>query len=134
LCVPSRSAFMTGRHVHEIQRYNNCKVIEGRFPSYGGVLAEQGVHTAYIGSASNLYRDPSRLGFSELLLAHRTDRLLHRSVVRDGVPVPGPRKTEAAHGPVSDRFGADVEYVDRAVEWLHRTAPGLDRPWTVTVN
>jgi len=133
LCVPSRSAFMAGRHVHEIQRYNNCKVIESREPSYGGVLAAQGVHTAYLGSASNLYRDPFHLGFSEMLLVEATLRSLNPAAARRGVH-PGPRRTDTAHGPEPGRFDVDIAYVDRAVEWLHRTAPGLDQPWSITVN
>src|SRR5699024_5264165 len=28
----------------------------------------------------------------------------------------------------------DIGYVDRAVDWVRHTAPGLDRPWTITVN
>lgn len=134
LCVPSRSAFMTGRYVHEIQRYNNCKVIEARDPGYGAVLAEQGVHTAYIGGASNLYREPGHLGFSEMQLATVTKRMLKPDAVRRGVQQPGTRKTDTAHGPAPDGFATDVEYVDRAITWLHDTAPTLDRPWTVTVG
>lgn len=134
LCVPSRSAFMSGYWPHEIQRYNNCKVIEGRYPGYGQVLADQGVHTAYIGSASNLYRDPRGLGFTELLLATVTQRSLNPNAVRrPGQASPAP-KTEAPHGPEADRYQEDVGFVDRAVDWLQRTAPGLDSPWTVTVN
>ena len=71
LCVPSRSALMAGRHVHEIRAFNNCKVIPADHPSYGGVMAEQGVHTTWVGSHSNLYKDPFELGFSEMLLVER---------------------------------------------------------------
>ncbi|MFC7620860.1 sulfatase-like hydrolase/transferase [Microlunatus sp. GCM10028923] len=134
LCVPSRSSFMTGRWAHEIQRYNNCKVIEGRFPSYGGVLAEQGVHTTYLGSASNLYRDPARLGFSELRLVETTRRSLNPTAVRGGEDRPGVPRSTADSGSRPDRFAVDVEFVDAAVDWLINTAPRLGRPWTITVN
>lgn len=134
LCVPSRSAFMTGRWVHQIQRYNNCKLIEAREPSYGGVLAEQGVHTCYLGSASNLYRNPFQLGFSEMLSVTATERIVNPDTVLRAVQPPREPVTDTAHGPVEDRFAEDRGYVDRAVEWLHETAPGLDRPWTITVN
>ncbi len=134
LCVPSRSAFMTGRWVHEIQRYNNCKVIEGRFPSYGGVLAEQGVHTAYIGSAANLYRDPHQLGFSELRLVNVTPRSLSPASIRGTVPRPVAPRTKAESGGRPDRFAEDIGFVDEAVDWLTETAPRLGRPWTVTIN
>ena len=134
LCVPSRSAFMTGRYVHEIQRYNNCKVIEARDPSYGQVLAEQGVHTGYIGSAANLYRDPYHLGFSEMLLSEVTQRQLNPNAARRVVTEPAPPKTEADHGPLSGRFDEDVIFIDRAVQWLQETAPTMIKPWTLTVN
>lgn len=134
LCVPSRSAFMAGRHVHQIQRYNNCKLIEARDPSYGAVLAEQGVHTTYLGSAMNLYRDPRRQGFSELIDVTVNALPVSRSAVERGVQPSGKRVTDTAHGPVVDRFAADIEYVDHAVAWLRDTAPEIDRPWTITVN
>ncbi|HEY9290627.1 MAG TPA: sulfatase-like hydrolase/transferase [Microlunatus sp.] len=134
LCVPSRSAFMTGRYAHEIQRYNNCKVIEARDPSYGQLLAEQGVHTGYIGSAANLYRHPHQLGFTEMLLAEVTQRQLDPDAVRADVPRPVLPKTEADHGPVWGRFDQDLIFVDRAVQWLQETAPKLAEPWTMTVN
>lgn len=42
LCLPSRSSFMSGRYVHEIQTYSNCTVnLDPDPPSYGAVLAEQ---------------------------------------------------------------------------------------------
>lgn len=134
LCVPSRSAFMTGRYVHEIERYNNCKLIERRDPSYGSVLAEQGVHTCYLGSASNLYRNPFHLGFSETLLMTATERIVDPDAVRRGVQEPREPKTDTVHGPEPDRFAEDRRYIDRAVEWLQHTAPELDQPWTITVN
>jgi choline-sulfatase len=38
LCVPARSAFMTGRYVHEIQVYSNIVTnASSRLPTYGGV-------------------------------------------------------------------------------------------------
>ena len=109
LCVPSRSAFMTGRYVHEIQRYNNCKIIESREPGYGAVLAEQGVHTTWIGGAANLYRDPGHLGFSEMHLSTVTERQLNPNAVQRGVKQPSPPKREAAHGPAPDQFAVDRE-------------------------
>ncbi len=48
LCVPSRSAFMSGHRVHDIQAYSNCRQnVRKDRPSYGRVLAKQGVHTVY---------------------------------------------------------------------------------------
>lgn len=131
LCVPSRSSFMAGRLPHEIDRYNNSKVIEGRFPSYGGVLAEQGVHTCYIGSAANLYRDPYALGFSEMALVTSLRRPFEPEAVRS---VAVGRSTQPLSGPAPGCFAEDIGFVDRSVAWLRDTAPGIAGPWTLTVN
>ena len=41
LCMPSRSAFLSGRRVFELQTYGNCNVFSSDEPSYGRVLAGQ---------------------------------------------------------------------------------------------
>jgi len=66
LCAPCRSAFMAGRPVHQVQIYSNCNALPQEWPSYGAVLAAQGVHTAYAGKV-DAYRPAAELGFSALL-------------------------------------------------------------------
>lgn len=134
LCVPSRTAFMSGRYTHETQAYNNSKVVERRHPSYGGVLAEQGVHTVYVGGGSNLYRDPYTLGFSEMLNVARTGRSLGTHAIQAERPSRRPMRTTAACGPVEDRYSEDDAHIDDAIAWLQTRAPGLDRPWTMTID
>ena len=68
LCMPSRSSFVSGRRVHEIQTYNNCNAFPFDYPSYGGVLNQQGVHTLHIGKM-DVYNQTAALGFSEFILA-----------------------------------------------------------------
>ena len=50
LCMPSRSSFMAGLYVHETQTYSNCNMAmdDFRYPTYGAVMAEQGIHTINI--------------------------------------------------------------------------------------
>lgn len=134
LCVPNRSSFMTGRYVHDIEMFNNCKVIEGRYPSYGGVLAEQGVHTAYVGSAANLYRDPFDLGFTEMRLVNKTKKRLAKDFIRSPVPKREGGVYRAGYGPKEDAWASDAVYVDEAVRWLHETAPTITEPWVLIVN
>lgn len=134
LCVPSRSAFMSGRRVHEIEAYNNCKVIGAKHPSYGSELAAQGVHTAYIGSAANLYRHPFELGFTEMQRVTPREPSLSTDFRRDPLPVRKSGALNKGFGPREDAWDSDMLHVDRAVQWLHETAPTLDVPWTVTVN
>ena len=134
LCVPSRSAFMTGRWPHETKIFNNCKVFEHEYPSYGGVLAEQGVHTVFIGGAANLYRDPFALGFSELHGVHRRPKSLSKDFCRSPVPM---RDTGAPATPCGPKDGArarEIRDVDRAIEWLKTTAPSLGTPWVLTIT
>ena len=50
LCLPSRSAFVSGKRVHEIQTYSNCQVnLDPSHESYGAALNRQGVYSVYIG-------------------------------------------------------------------------------------
>ena len=134
LCVPSRTAFMAGRYTHETQAYNNSKVIERRHPSYGGVLAAQGVHSMYVGGGSNLYRDPFHLGFAEMLGVERTGRTLGTHAISAERPSTKPAKTTGAYGPVEDLYASDEAHVDAAVDWISRQAPTLGRPWTMTIG
>ncbi len=131
LCVPARSAFMTGRYVHEIEVFNNCKVIPAEHPSYGGVLASQGVRTVYVGAAANLYRNPFDLGFSEMPRVKRTEPSLTTSFVRNPLPR---RSLNRNYGPRAGVWQYDIGTVDYAVRWLKETAPALTEPWVLVVN
>lgn len=134
LCVPSRSAFMSGRFAHELQVYNNCKVIPAEHPSYGGVLASQGVHTTYVGAAANLYRDPFELGFAEMLRVKKTSPPLSKAFSRSPLPDDRSGTLNRRRGPCPDVWTSDIASVDCAIAWLQTTAPSLDSPWTLTVN
>lgn len=137
LCVPSRSAYVSGRYVHEIQAYSNCSAFRSDHPSYGRVLAGQGVHTVHIGK-TDVYQVTDRLGFSEVIqpwdreppgdtaisrhpLAIRKDAHLRANGY--GVPASG-----------ANPHLADERLVDAAVEWLDRNATTLGKPWTMEVN
>lgn len=133
LCVPSRTAFMAGRYTHEVQAYNNSKVIERRHPSYGEVLAEQGIHTLYVGGGSNLYRDPFALGFSETPAVERTGRTLGTNSIAAERPSSKPIKTTEAKGPVEDMYAPDGANIDAAIDWIRHSAPTVGRPWTMTI-
>lgn len=137
LCLPSRSAYMSGRYVHEIQAYSNCSAIRSDHPSYGRELAGQGVHTVHIGK-TDVYQATDRLGFSEVIepwdrdppgdtsisrhpLCIRTDA--HLRANGHGVPANG-----------ANPHASDERLVDLAIGWLDRNAATLGRPWTLEVN
>lgn len=134
LCLPCRSAFMAGRPVHQIQMYNNCNAVNFDYPTYGSVLHDQGVHTAYIGK-TDVFRHSSRLGFTEMI--DPADRVPPGDTNFPRRPLTiraNSRKRAEGYGPKAAPFAKDTEKIDRAVQWLTETAPNLDRPWTLTVN
>ena len=51
LCMPSRSAFLSGRRVFDLQTYGNCNVFQVETPSYGKVLADPATFGAVITAA-----------------------------------------------------------------------------------
>lgn len=139
LCAPSRSSFLSGRPVHEIQTYNNCMVpLRPNLPTYGSVLGKQGVHTVFAGKA-DAYRTPGELGFTEMYghtfrMGNIADRYISRvplALRKDGARRAagyGLEETEAG------AFGRDPVTMTRALEFLSNTATGLGRPWTLEVN
>ena len=138
LCMPSRSSFVAGRWVHELQTYSNCNVAmeERNYPSYGAVLAEQGVHTVHIGKA-DVYSPGDELGFCEMLLPQ--DRSLPGDVNHGRTPLTiraGAARRANGFGPRGDvdPFGRDTQFVDAAIQWLAERAPTLGRPWALALN
>jgi choline-sulfatase len=135
LCLPSRSAFMAGNRVHHLQTYSNCNVnLDLSPPSYGAVLAAQGVHTAYVGK-TDVYVPGDKLGFEKMMLPG--DRRLPGDTNHRRTPLAirtGSAQRADGYGPRPDGGASDRLKVDAAVEWLTLIAPTLDRPWLLTVN
>ena len=134
LCLPSRSAFMAGRPVHQLQTYSNCNVGLADYPAYGGVLAGQGIHTAYIGK-TDVYRPGAELGFTEMILCR--DRRSPGDTNHGRTPLSirqGAARRADGYGPRDDAGTGDLQGVDAAIGWLRETAPRLEKPWTLTVN
>ncbi len=134
LCAPSRASFLAGKPAHQLQVYNNCNLDEFTYPSYGGVLREQGVHTAYAGKV-DAYAPANALGFAELILPGDRAKPGDTNFTRQPLAIraDGSRRAQG-YGVRADAFAKDTRVVDRAVEWLERRAPALDAPWTLTVN
>ncbi len=135
LCMPCRSAFMSGRRVHEVQCYSNCNVFPFEYPSYGQVLREQGVHTAHIGKV-DVYRPGAELGFSEMLLPGDRKPPGDINISRDPLAIRADGASRAhGYGP-RDRnpFGGDDRVVERALDWLATQPEVLDQPWVLVVQ
>ncbi len=135
LCMPSRSAFLSGRRVFDIQTYGNCNVFPGDYPSYGKVLADQGVHTVHIGK-TDVYNQASTLGFSEMI--RPGDRAKPGDVYISRNPLDVQRESEGRSGGFGvrpDPFRGDTATMSAGLKWLAETAPTLQRqPWTLTIN
>ena len=145
LCVPSRSSFLSGRPTHEIQVYNNCHATPyPNYPTYGGVLADQGVHTTFVGKV-HAYRPADELGFSEMHGSETGSSGSESGSVGDAsirrVPLAlrkeGPSRAARVGIKPSEReaFGAvSLDTTDYAIEFLTQRARDLGRPWTMEVN
>lgn len=134
LCTPSRSAFMSGRRVHEIQAYSNCNLnVPADFPSYGKVLREQGIYTAYFGK-THVYDAGENLGFSEISLG-KYSKPGDTNISRRPLCI---RKDAAERadgfGVKEGAFNSDLQVMDAAIEWLAKAAPTLQQPWCLTIN
>ena len=134
LCLPSRSAYMAGRHVHQIQCYSNCNQGLADFPSYGRQLAQSGVHSVHVGK-TDVYRPGAELGFSEMLLPR--DRAVPGDTNHGRTPLSirqGAAARANGFGPREDAGAGDLQVVDRALEWLREEAASLSDPWVLSVQ
>ena len=135
LCTPSRSAFMSGRRVHQIQTYSNCTIgVEPDIPTYGRALAEQGIHSVHVGK-THVFAPSSALGFQE------TRGATEKAGAGDPEIGRRPFRIRQAAAERASQFGVkeshlrvDLDRVDAAIDWLTNTAPKLGRPWTLSVN
>ena len=135
LCVPSRSAFLTGKRVHAVGAYGNNRIgIPPETHGLGTVLGGEGVHTVFIGKV-HAYRPVAELGFSETIEAHDLSWGFDNAQRRRPLAV---RENAAArfdrYGPHDPPWGKDVTYMDAAVDWLQTRAPEIASPWVLYVN
>jgi len=137
ICVPARASHATGRYVHQIAYWDNGTPYDGRFPSWGHRLGQQGHHVTTIGKLH--YRsDADDNGFPD----ERLPMHVHEGegdvfgLLRDDMPVmPGARKRFANIGPGdSDYSRYDLAIADASVRWLHQEARAHDKPWVLFVS
>jgi choline-sulfatase len=135
LCAPSRSSFMSGRRVHDIQAYSNCTLNNpSGFSSYGNELREQGVHSVYFGK-TDVYDNGDRLGFSETHVIK--DRKVPGDTYFNRRPLSirkGAAERANGFGVKESAFDDDLSVMNAAVDWLTHVAPTLTKPWSLTVN
>lgn len=135
LCAPCRSAFMSGKRVHEIQCYSNCNVFQFDYPTYGQVLREAGVHTVHIGK-TDVFREGTALGFSEMLLPGDRARPGDTEIRRSPLAIrSGAAKRANDFGPKdSNPFQKDDAVINAAISWLASRPKELDCPWVLVIQ
>ena len=135
LCVPSRSAFLTGKRVHAVKAYGNDRLgIAPETRGLGAVLGQQGVHTVFVGKV-HAYRPVVELGFSETIETNDGAWGFDEAQCRRPLAVrPGGAARLDKYGPGDTPWGNDVTYMDAAIDWLRTRAPEMDRPWVLYVN
>lgn len=135
LCMPSRSAFITGRRVHELQTYSNCNVnIDDSAASYGSDLSKQGVYTAYIGK-TDVHAPSSKLGFDEMILPGDREIPGDTNFIRRPLKIREDADKRAGnYGPKGNPYVKDTSCIDAAVEWINTKGKELKKPWVLTIN
>jgi choline-sulfatase len=134
LCLPSRSAFISGKRVHEIQTYSNCNVaLDKEIDSYGKMLDRNGIHSVHIGKV-DVYADGEDLGFSEMI--RPGNRNLPGDVNHSRTPMTIRQGAERRANGFGTRSGPceDEACVDETVEWIKEKGAVSDKPWVLCVN
>jgi choline-sulfatase len=139
ICVPARASFATGQYVHKIRCWDNAIAYDGKAPSWGHRLMEQGHRVTSIGKLHYLDSDAKRNGFDEEILplhiVNGAGDLL--GLIRDELPR---RSGSAKLGPEAGRGESEYTKYDRdiaaeTVKWLKQQAPKhKDKPWALYVG
>jgi choline-sulfatase len=138
ICVPARAALATGQYVHRIRYWDNAIAYDGRVPSWGHRLRDQGYRVTAIGKLHYVDSDPQRNGFDEEILpmhiVNGVGDLL--GLIRDELPRrPGSARLGPEAGPgESDYTRYDREVTAAAVHWLENAPHDRDRPWALFVG
>lgn len=134
LCSPSRSAFMAGKPVHQLQTYNNCNVLSKHYASYGRMLRDQGVYTVHAGKA-DVWNHTDELGFSETISpGNRTipgdDNFQRKplTIRKDGAD------RAKGYGPKNTAFKGAENIVHQCIDWIKGKGRELEQPWTLAIN
>lgn len=139
ICVPARASFATGQYVHQIRYWDNAIAYDGKTPTWGHRLMEQGHRVTSIGKLHYLDSDAKRNGFDEEILplhiVNGVGDLL--GLIRDELPRrAGSTRLGPEAGPGESEYTKyDRDIADETVKWLKRMSsrPG-DKPWALYVG
>jgi len=138
VCVPTRASLATGKYVHQISYWDNAIAYDGRVPSWGHRLQENGSRVESIGKLH--YQDnilPT--GFDK---QHEPMHILNGigqlwGSVRDPMPEKaGVSELYTKVGPgISNYNRYDQRICQLTIDWLNERAKNPDqKPWTLFVG
>ncbi len=134
LCGPSRSSFMSGKRVHEIQTYSNSDInLNPNHLSYGKALSDQGIHVTHIGK-TDVYDKAENLGFSEMLMPKDTHYPRNELGRKPLMTLPDGAQRADKYGPHSAPWDLDDSRIKTAVNWLSSNASNAAQPWVLIIN
>ncbi|MGI9421934.1 MAG: sulfatase-like hydrolase/transferase [Hyphomicrobiaceae bacterium] len=138
ICVPSRASLATGRHIHDIGIWDNCKPYHGEVPSWGHRLMDQGHHVTSIGKLHYRSEEDDN-GFNEqiapLYVLDGVGMLF--TIVRDPLPVSGKfvQLVNGAGRGDSSYTDYDRDITEQTVRWIDEEAgKHTDKPWALFVS
>lgn len=139
ICVPARASFATGQYVHKIRCWDNAIAYDGKIPSWGHRLMQDGHRVTSIGKLHYLDSDARRNGFDEEILplhiVNGVGDLL--GLIRDELPVrPGSKRLGPEAGPGESEYTRyDREIAAATRQWLEYEAPKYrNKPWVLYVG
>lgn len=135
ICVPSRAAMATGRHLHETGYWDTNKPYDGRVRSWMHELRQAGVPVVSVGKLH--YRSTEDdVGFEQInpMHAYRKTSNPYYLVREPGVTARDRRKNIIHAGPgKSDYVEFDRVTTRAACEWIAARAEG-SAPWVLQVG
>ena len=139
ICVPARASFATGQYVHKNRCWDNAIAYDGKVPSWGHRLMEQGHRVTSIGKLHYVDSDAHRNGFDEEILPLHIVNRRRRSARTHPRRIAGASRLEKL-GPEAGPGESEYTHYDRDIaaatqQWLTNEAPKYrDKPWVLYVG
>ncbi len=138
ICVPSRASLATGRYVHDIGMWDNCRPYHGQVPAWGHRLMDRGHRVVSIGKLHYRdTRDPN--GFDEEVVPmHILNGVgMLFTIARNPLPVSKKFAWLVNHAGAGESTYTeyDRDITSRAVEWIRTEGTKHpDKPWALFVS
>ena len=120
--------FKPGNILDRVCQFSNCNVFTYDYPTYGKVLADQGVHSVHVGK-TDFYNVHSELGFSEMILPRDRGRGGDTNIRRNPLQIrEGSRSRAKGFGVKPENFRRDLACTDAAIDGRKTQGKELEKP------